>query len=135
MSNMFNSWPTGRSDKTFVYGGRRNKGNALFSAEEVAMYTESSAGYAGFKKSCKFPFRTSMLPYWSEAWRSAAKYHHRRCQPLGVDRSFPDRNMKAWPPFLIIISTPAVQADWHQFTGYLPITTECLLPDQRPGRL
>ena len=56
-----------QSDKTFVYGGRRNKGNALFSAEEVAMYTESSAGYAGFKKSCKFPFRTSMLPYWSDA--------------------------------------------------------------------
>jgi sn-glycerol 3-phosphate transport system substrate-binding protein len=56
-----------QKEKIFVYGGRRNKGNALFSAGEVAMYTESSAGYAGFKKTCKFPFRTSMLPYWPEA--------------------------------------------------------------------
>ena len=56
-----------QSEKIFVYGGRRNKGNALFSSEEVAMYTESSAGYAGFKKTCKFPFRTSMLPYWPDA--------------------------------------------------------------------
>ncbi|MBT8369991.1 MAG: extracellular solute-binding protein, partial [Deltaproteobacteria bacterium] len=39
-----------QKDKIFVYGGRRNKGNAKFSSGEVAMYTESSAGYAGFKK-------------------------------------------------------------------------------------
>ena len=25
--------------------------------------------------------------------------------------------------FFNYLSTPAVQADWHQFTGYLPITT------------
>ena len=56
-----------QKDKIFVYGGRRNLGNAKFSSEEVAMYTESSAGYAGFKKTCKFDFGTSMLPYWPDA--------------------------------------------------------------------
>ncbi len=25
--------------------------------------------------------------------------------------------------FFNYLSSPAVQADWHQFTGYLPITT------------
>jgi len=56
-----------QKDKIFIYGGRRNLGNAKFSSEEVAMYTESSAGYAGFKKTCKFDFGTSMLPYWPDA--------------------------------------------------------------------
>jgi len=26
--------------------------------------------------------------------------------------------------FFTYLSSPAVQADWHQFTGYLPITTD-----------
>ena len=56
-----------QKEKIFIYGGRRNLGNAKFSSEEVAMYTESSAGYAGFKKTCKFDFGTSMLPYWPDA--------------------------------------------------------------------
>ncbi|MCU0564297.1 MAG: extracellular solute-binding protein [Desulfobacterales bacterium] len=63
-------------EKIFVYGGRTNVGNAKFSSGEVAMYTESSAGYAGFKSTCKFEFRTSMLPYWPE-------HHHRRREPVG----------------------------------------------------
>ena len=37
-----------QKENIFVYGGRRNTGNAKFSTEEVAMYTDSSAGYAGW---------------------------------------------------------------------------------------
>ena len=55
-----------QKDKIFVYGGRTNTGNAKFSSGEVAMYTESSAGYAGFKKTCQFEFGTAMLPYWPD---------------------------------------------------------------------
>jgi len=42
--------------------------------------------------------------------------------------------------FFNYISTPAVQADWHQFTGYLPITTDAYyltkgqgVYDKKPG--
>ena len=38
-----------QKDKIFVYGGRRNLGDAKFEIGEVAMHTESSAGYARFK--------------------------------------------------------------------------------------
>ncbi|MGD9300165.1 MAG: sn-glycerol-3-phosphate ABC transporter substrate-binding protein UgpB [Desulfobacterales bacterium] len=112
-----------QSDKTFVYGGRRNKGNALFSAEEVAMYTESSAGYAGFKKSCKFPFRTSMLPYWSDA-PGAPQNTIIGGASLWVLTGHSPEEYEGVATFFNYISTPAVQADWHQFTGYLPITTD-----------
>jgi sn-glycerol 3-phosphate transport system substrate-binding protein len=111
-----------QSDKTFVYGGRRNKGNALFSAEEVAMYTESSAGYAGFKKSCKFPFRTTMLPYWPDA-PGAPQNTIIGGASLWVLSGHSPQEYEGVATFFNYISTPAVQADWHQFTGYLPITT------------
>jgi sn-glycerol 3-phosphate transport system substrate-binding protein len=112
-----------QSDKTFVYGGRRNKGNALFASQEVAMYTESSAGYAGFKKSCKFPFRTSMLPYWSDA-SGAPQNTIIGGASLWVLSGHSPQEYEGVATFFNYISTPAVQADWHQFTGYLPITTD-----------
>ena len=111
-----------QKEKIFVYGGRRNKGNALFSAEEVAMYTESSAGYAGFMKSCKFPFRTSMLPYWSDA-PGAPQNTIIGGASLWVLSGHSQEEYEGVATFFNYLSSPAVQADWHQFTGYLPITT------------
>jgi sn-glycerol 3-phosphate transport system substrate-binding protein len=111
-----------QKEKVFVYGGRRNKGNALFSAGEVAMYTESSAGYAGFKKTCKFPFRTSMLPYWPEA-AGAPQNTIIGGASLWVMAGHSQAEYEGVATFFNYLSTPAVQADWHQFTGYLPITT------------
>ncbi len=111
-----------QSEKIFVYGGRRNKGNALFSSEEVAMYTESSAGYAGFMKSCKFPFRTSMLPYW-QGQGGAPQNTIIGGASLWVLSGHSQEEYQGVATFFNYLSSPAVQADWHQFTGYLPITT------------
>ncbi|MGD8211066.1 MAG: sn-glycerol-3-phosphate ABC transporter substrate-binding protein UgpB [Desulfobacterales bacterium] len=111
-----------QKEKIFVYGGRRNKGNALFSSGEVAMYTESSAGYAGFKKTCKFPFRTSMLPYWPDA-AGAPQNTIIGGASLWVMAGHSPKEYEGVAAFFNYISSPEVQADWHQFTGYLPITT------------
>ncbi len=110
-----------QKEKIFVYGGRRNKGNALFSSGQVAMYTESSAGYAGFKKTCKFPFRTSMLPYWPDA-AGAPQNTIIGGASLWVMQGHSAAEYKGVATFFNYISKPEVQADWHQFTGYLPIT-------------
>ena len=111
-----------QKEKIFVYGGRRNKGNAKFGSGEVAMYTESSAGYAGFKKPCKFPFRTSMLPYWPEA-EGAPQNTIIGGASLWVMQGHSAEEYKGVAAFFQYLSKPEVQADWHQFTGYLPITT------------
>ncbi len=111
-----------QKEKIFVYGGRRNKGNAKFAAGEVAMYTESSAGYAGFKKTCKFPFRTAMLPYWSDA-KGAPQNTIIGGASLWVLQGHSKAEYKGVATFFNYLSKPEVQADWHQFTGYLPITT------------
>ena len=110
-----------QKEKIFVYGGRRNKGNALFSSGQVAMYTESSAGYAGFKKTCKFPFRTSMLPYWPDA-KGAPQNTIIGGASLWVLQGHSPAEYKGVASFFNYLSKPEVQADWHQFTGYLPIT-------------
>ena len=110
-----------QKDNIFVYGGRRNLGNAKFSSGEVAMYTESSAGYAGFKKTCEFEFRTSMLPYWPEV-SGAPQNTIIGGASLWVMAGHTPAEYKGVATFFNFLSSPAVQADWHQFTGYLPIT-------------
>ncbi len=112
-----------QKEKIFIYGGRRNLGNAKFSSGEVAMYTESSAGYAGFKKTCKFPFRTSMLPYWPDA-PGVPQNTIIGGASLWVMAGHPPEEYAGVATFFSYLSSPAVQADWHQFTGYLPITTD-----------
>jgi len=110
-----------QNENVFVYGGRRNKGNAKFSSEEVAMYTESSAGYAGFKKTCKFDFGTSMLPYWPDV-EGAPQNTIIGGASLWVLTGHPAEEYKGVAAFFNYLSKPEVQADWHEFTGYLPIT-------------
>ena len=112
-----------QKENIFIYGGRRNLGNAKFSSEEVAMYTESSAGYAGFSSTCKFEFGTSMLPYWPDA-PGAPQNTIIGGASLWVMAGHPPAEYEGVATFFSYLSSPAVQADWHQFTGYLPITTD-----------
>ncbi len=55
-------------DGKFIYAGRRNEGGANFRAGECALFTESSAGYAGIKSEAEFDFDVRPLPYWAIAW-------------------------------------------------------------------
>ncbi|MCH8927073.1 MAG: extracellular solute-binding protein, partial [Proteobacteria bacterium] len=55
-----------QADKVFTYGGRRGDGNPLFADGKCAMLINSSAYYSGLKKSTKFDFGTSQMPYWSD---------------------------------------------------------------------
>ena len=50
-------------DGKFIYTGRRNEGGANFRAGECALFTESSAGYAGIKAEAEFEFEVRPLPY------------------------------------------------------------------------
>jgi len=112
-----------QKDKIFIYGGRRNLGDPLFETGEVAMITESSAGYARFKKNCKFEFRTSMLPYWPEA-SGAPQNTIIGGASLWVLQGHSAEEYEGVATFFTYLSSPRVQSQWHQDTGYLPITTD-----------
>jgi sn-glycerol 3-phosphate transport system substrate-binding protein len=110
-----------QKDKIFVYGGRTDIGNAKFNSGEVAMYTASSASYAGFKRTCKFEFGTAMLPYWPDV-KGAPQNTIIGGASLWVLAGHKPEEYKGVAAFFNYLSKPEVMADWHQFSGYLPIT-------------
>lgn len=111
-----------QKDKLFAYGGRTNKAGSKFSSGECAMITESSAGYAGFKSTAKFEFGTGMLPYTPDV-AGAPQNTIIGGASLWVMAGHTPEAYKGIAKFFSYLSSPAVQADWHQFSGYLPITT------------
>jgi sn-glycerol 3-phosphate transport system substrate-binding protein len=102
----------------FTYAGRRNEGEAKFYSGECAMLTSSSAAQANINRNAKFKYAVAMLPYYADVagapqntiiggaslWVMGGKTNN------GVAK------------FLSYLADPQRQAQWHQQTGYLPIT-------------
>jgi sn-glycerol 3-phosphate transport system substrate-binding protein len=108
-------------DGKFFYAGRRNEGGANFRSGECALFTESSAGYAGIKKEAKFDFAVRPLPYW-EGVEGAPQNTIIGGASLWVMTGHTDEEYKGVAAFLNFLSSTDIQAKWHQDTGYLPIT-------------
>ena len=108
-------------DGKFIYGGRRNESGAQFRAGECAMFTESSAGYAGVKAEATFAFEIRPLPYWPDA-AGAPQNTIIGGASLWVMSGKTTEIYQGVAAFLEFMSSPEVQAKWHQDTGYLPIT-------------
>jgi sn-glycerol 3-phosphate transport system substrate-binding protein len=108
-------------DGKFFYAGRRNEGGANFRAGECALFTESSAGYAGISKEAKFEFAVRPLPYW-EGSEGAPQNTIIGGASLWVMEGHEADEYKGVAAFLNFLSSADIQAKWHQDTGYLPIT-------------
>ncbi len=105
----------------FIYTGRRNEGGANFRAGECALFTESSAGYAGISSEAKFEFGVRPLPYW-EGVGNAPQNTIIGGASLWVMAGHDREEYKGVGAFLSFLSSTPIQAKWHQDTGYLPIT-------------
>ena len=110
-------------DGKFIYAGRRNEGGANFRAGECAFFTESSAGYAGIKAEAEFAFEVHPLPYW-KAVADEPQNTIIGGASLWVMEGHEADEYKGVAAFLNFLSSPEIQAKWHQDTGYLPITAE-----------
>lgn len=108
-------------DGKFIYAGRRNEGGANFRAGECALFTESSAGYAGIKAEAEFDFEVRPLPYW-KAVADEPQNTIIGGASLWVMEGQSDEEYKGVAAFMNFLSSPEIQAKWHQDTGYLPIT-------------
>jgi sn-glycerol 3-phosphate transport system substrate-binding protein len=109
-------------DGKFIYAGRRNEGGANFRAGECALFTESSAGYAGIKNEATFDFDVRPLPVWSDV-DAAPQNTIIGGASLWVMEGQTEEEYEGVAAFLNYLSSPEVQAQWHQDTGYLPITS------------
>ncbi len=108
-------------DGKFIYAGRRNEGGANFRASECALFTESSAGYAGISTEAEFAFEVHPLPYW-EGVAGAPQNTIIGGASLWVMQGHERAEYKGVADFLNFLSSTDIQAKWHQDTGYLPIT-------------
>lgn len=105
----------------FSYGGRRSDSAPKFYSGECAMYMNSSAAYAGVAANSDFEFGVAMLPY-HDTVEGAPQNSIIGGATLWVLRGKPADDYVGVAAFFNYLSEPEVQAEWHQKTGYLPIT-------------
>ncbi|EKE44892.1 extracellular solute-binding protein, family 1 [Oceaniovalibus guishaninsula JLT2003] len=108
-------------DGKFIYAGRRNEGGANFRAGECALFTESSAGYAGIADEAQFDFDVRPLPYY-EGVGNAPQNTIIGGASLWIMAGQPEDHYQGVAEFLSYLASAPVQAQWHQDTGYLPVT-------------
>jgi sn-glycerol 3-phosphate transport system substrate-binding protein len=105
----------------FTYAGRKNEPEAKFFGGDCAMLTSSSAAYANIKRNSKFEFGVSQLPYYGDV-KGAPQNSIIGGASLWVMAGRTPAEYKGVAKFFTFLSSPEIQADWHQKTGYVPIT-------------
>lgn len=84
------------------------------------MYMNSSASRAGvIANATDFEVGYGMLPHYAD---TAPQNSIIGGATLWVLQGHPDEENAGVADFFSYLSSPEVQADWHQFSGYLPIT-------------
>ena len=105
----------------FKYGGWRSDSAPLFYSGECAIYMNSSAAQAGVNANTDFPVGVSMLPYYDDV-PGAPQNSIIGGATLWVLQCHEAEEYEGVAAFFEYLSQPEVQAQWHQDTGYLPIT-------------
>jgi sn-glycerol 3-phosphate transport system substrate-binding protein len=108
----------------FRYGGPGGGADAppAFYAQQCAMYMNSSASRAGvLNNTPDFEVGFGMLPYYDDV-EGAPQNSIIGGATLWVLSGGSDEEQAGVAAFFNYLSSPEVQAAWHQQTGYLPIT-------------
>lgn len=113
-----------QEDGLFQYGGPVGGDDAppKFYSQECAIYFNSSAGRAGVvANATDFEVGYGMLPYYADV-EGAPQNSIIGGATLWVLQGKDEEVYRGVADFFTYLSSPEVQADWHQFSGYLPIT-------------
>lgn len=116
---MLSSW---RKSGYFTYSGRRDEAEGRFASGECALLTSSSASDAGLRERAKFDFAVAQLPYYDD-FAQAPQNTLAGGAGLWVMGGKPKGENRGAARFLAFLAQPEVQAEWHQRTGYVPLST------------
>jgi sn-glycerol 3-phosphate transport system substrate-binding protein len=118
----------------FEYGGPVGGNDAppKFYSGECAIYMNSSGSRAAVLMNSKFNVGFGFLPYYGDV-KGAPQNTLIGGATLWVLQGHTPEEYKGVADFFKYLSTPAVQADWHQFSGYLPITQAAYELGQQQG--
>ncbi|MET3613427.1 sn-glycerol 3-phosphate transport system substrate-binding protein [Rhizobium aquaticum] len=124
-----------QTEGLFQYGGPEGGNDAppKFYSQECAMYMNSSSSRAGVVNNAKdFEVGYGMLPYYADV-KGAPQNSIIGGATLWVLKGHDAEEYKGVADFFRYLSTAEVQADWHQFSGYLPITQAAYELGQKQG--
>ena len=119
----------------YKYAGPIGGDNAppMFYSQECAMMMNSSGSRAAVVANSKdFDLGFGMLPYYDDV-PGAPQNSIIGGATLWVLQGRDPEEYKGVAKFFNYLSSPEVQADWHQFSGYLPITTAAYELSQKQG--
>ncbi len=117
----------------YQYGGPQGGADAppKFYAQECAIYMNSSASRAGVLLNAKdFEVGFGFLPHYADTEPQNSIIGG---ATLWVLQGQTPEEYKGVADFFSYLSSPEVQADWHQFSGYLPITQAAYELGQEQG--
>jgi sn-glycerol 3-phosphate transport system substrate-binding protein len=119
-------------DGIFQYGGRGDEPNSLFISGKCAMITGSSGLRANVLKNAKFSFGIAPLPYYDDV-KGAPQNTIIGGASLWVFANKQADVYKGVTKFFKYLASPAVAADWHQNTGYVPVTVAAYESTKKSG--
>lgn len=105
----------------FTYAGRRIEGEQRFLAGECALLTAASSSSATLRQSAGFDFGEAQLPYYDDV-KGAPHHSVIGGAALWVLAGAKSGEYRGVAKFLAWLAKPEVQAEWHQKTGYVPVT-------------
>jgi sn-glycerol 3-phosphate transport system substrate-binding protein len=117
--SMLSSW---HKAGYFSYSGRKDEAEARFASGECAMLTSSSAAYAQLRRRAGFDFAVAQLPYYDD-FDDAPQNTLVGGSALWALAGASAIHYRGIASFFAYLSRPQVQAEWHQRTGDLPLTT------------
>jgi len=106
----------------FTYYGRKDESTAKFYNGECGMTTASSGSLADIRQYAKFNYGVGMMPYDADV-KDAPQNAIIGGASLWVMNGKDANTYKGVAQFLQFLTRPDIAAEWHQKTGYLPITT------------
>ena len=116
----------------FTYSGRRIEGEQRFEKGECVMVTAASSSYADLRREAKFYFGAAQLPHYDDI-RGAPHHSIIGGAGLWVLAGKKNAEYRGVAKFLAWLARTEIQAEWHQRTGYLPVTRAAYESTARQG--
>jgi sn-glycerol 3-phosphate transport system substrate-binding protein len=117
---MLSSWAKSRY---YVPTGREDEAERRFLRGECSVLTASSASYAAIAAQPGLEFGIARLPYYDD-WSGAPYNTLVGGAGLWVLAATSRAEQRGVARFLAFLARPEVQAEWHQKTGYVPVSRD-----------
>jgi sn-glycerol 3-phosphate transport system substrate-binding protein len=117
----------------FSYQGRfTNEPEKLFTEGKAAILLQGANRYPTLAKNSKDPIGVGFMPYWSDIPGAPYKLNIGGASFWAVS-GFDEKIYRGIAQFFSYLSSTEVQAEWHQKTGYLPITEAAYYLTKKKG--